>query len=481
MDYDGKNIITTVTRPRHGLIRYVSTMMIPYAAVVIIGPLLLMYYLNPTIFAEGGMMYWIFAALSQRLPGFVLPLLPYVGGVLIAGVISLNRYNYNLDLLKILSIDEHGIVLGRQGEESRDCSLLVRWTDVVAVNAVHSGAEFDSTKSWLMIESHFNRVYKIRWDNATSWVDSSLLLSKLRTFAPHVEASNLIPEKRALENSHTRLWLEYFSPPGKRNRTTKLVEGDTLHNGVYKIVGQVGAGGQGTAYLAAKIDDDNSPVVLKEYVLPVHKGDQMSVERVALLNRESEILSKIDHQDIVKLIDCFVEDHRGYMVLEYVEGETLRQIVKREGKQNEETVRAWAGMICRIVEYLHGLEPPIIHRDITPDNLILQKNGRIKLVDFTVAHQFDSSGGATIVGKQAYIPPEQFQGEPCPQSDLYAVGSTLYFLLAGEDPSPMETSHPKTKVESLSDEIDDIVARATAFSVTDRFANASELLAAITV
>lgn len=456
-----------------------------------------MYYLTPAVFAPHGALHWLMESLVKSIPSFVLPLLPYVIVLLGGGVLSLNRYNYNLDLLKILSIDDNGIVLGRQGEESRECSLLVRWTDVVDIATVDNTKTLDiirtpgdlwdpnSCKHWLLIETHFNRIYKIRWDNATSWVDSALLLSKIKTFAPDVwskmEASHLIPGKRESENSHTRLWLEYFSPPGKRARTAKLAEGDMLHNGAYRIEGQVGAGGQGTAYLASKTLGDDSQVVLKEYVLPVHKGEQMSVERVALLNRESEILSKIDHQDIVKLIDCFVEDHRGYMVLEYVEGETLRQIVKREGPQSEATVRKWATMLCSIVEYMHGLQPPIIHRDITPDNLILQKDGRIKLVDFTVAHQFDSSGGATIVGKQAYIPPEQFQGESCPQSDLYAVGATIYFLLVGQDPSPMETSHPKKQVDSLSSEIDDVVARATAFSVADRFASASEMREALEV
>jgi hypothetical protein len=483
MDYSGKYVITRISRPRQGLIKFVVNWMVPFAILFTVGPVVALNYFLPSFFSSAGEFYPYFMSTVQSAIKTGLPMMLYGIGLLVAGIVSLNRYNRNLDMLRILSVDETMIIVGRQGEESRDCSYQVYWNELRSISAIHPENKFDPQHSWLILDTFGSKVFKIRWDNAFSWVDSSILLSRLKTYAPHLVdsmvESSLIPENRVTANSHTRLWLEYFSPPGKRNRTNKLVEGDVLAEGKYRVEGLVGSGGQGTAYLATRNDGvETLQVVLKEYILPVHKGEQGAAERVAILNRESEILARIDHQDIVKLIDCFVEDHRGYMVLEYVEGESLRDVVKREGPQDEETVLNWTAMICQIAQYLHGLEPPIIHRDITPDNLIMQKNGRIKLVDFTVAHQFDSSGGATIVGKQAYMPPEQFQGEPCPQSDLYAIGATMFFLLVGKDPSPMEASHPKLERESLSNEIDEIVSHATAFSVGERFADAEEHLRA---
>ena len=104
------------------------------------------------------------------------------------------------------------------------------------------------------------------------------------------------------------------------------------------------------------------------------------------------------------MLDAFIEDYRGYLVLEYVRGESLKAMVEQLGPQPEEIVVTWAVQTCCILEYLHSLTPPVVHRDITPDNLMLEENGNIKLVDFNVACLVDSTSTSTVVGKHAYIP-----------------------------------------------------------------------------
>ena len=117
----------------------------------------------------------------------------------------------------------------------------------------------------------------------------------------------------------------------------------------------------------------------------------------------------------------------------------------------------------------------MVHRDFTPENLILSKEGVLKLVDFNVAQQQESTATGTVVGKHCFISPEQFRGKPTSQSDIYSMGATLYYLLTGEDPGPITCSHPKQKVEGLSDNIDELVAKATALSAPKRYLNASDV------
>src|SRR5581483_5192636 len=99
--------------------------------------------------------------------------------------------------------------------------------------------------------------------------------------------------------------------------------------------------------------------------------------------------------------------------------------------------------MCEILAYLHGLEPPVVHRDFTPDNLMITDDGTLKLLDFNVAMSADNAAtSSTAVGKHAYMAPEQFRGLPEPKSDIYSLGATLHFLLTGRDPEPISVSHP---------------------------------------
>jgi serine/threonine protein kinase len=306
--------------------------------------------------------------------------------------------------------------------------------------------------------------------------DRDKLLRALETWAPdvHRDAQLLEILTPAQDHSYTELWLQALSAPPKRERLTPLSPGSRLQESRYEVYDQLGVGGQGTAYLAMDHQSMHE-VVLKEFILPVYVDTNVRRQALERMQNEAAMLRKLDNNRIVRLWDFFVEDHRGYLVLEKIDGVSLQQIVESRGEQSESEVQSLALQMCDMLSYLHGLNPPVIHRDFTPDNLILNKEGMLKLVDFNVAQQTEATATGTVVGKHAYISPEQFRGRPTPQSDVYSMGATLFYLLTGQAPEPIRASHPKSQRPDVSAEMDAIVARATAFDTKKRYQNVQEL------
>lgn len=279
--------------------------------------------------------------------------------------------------------------------------------------------------------------------------------------------------------SATSLWLEVLSNSQKRLVETQLEWGQLVGNGKYRILEQLGIGGQAVAYVAEELDPASSialnTVVLKEFVLPAEASLRISRRAFEAIEKESALLSQISHERIVALLDLFVDDHRAYMVLERVPGKNLRQVVRESGAFGEKQLIELALEMCEVLNHLHSLEPPVIHRDFSPDNLILSPESGIKLIDFNVAQQYEASATRTVVGKHSYIPPEQFRGKACPQSDLYALGATLFFLLTGEDPEPITVARPIRMQATVSTQLDKIVAKCTAQELGSRYRSASEI------
>jgi serine/threonine protein kinase len=179
------------------------------------------------------------------------------------------------------------------------------------------------------------------------------------------------------------------------------------------------------------------------------------------------------------LIDYFLEDHRAYLVLEHIDGVSLRDLVQEKGPLSREQILDLSLQMCDVLQYLHSLSPPVVHRDFTPENLIFNRDGRLVLIDFNVAQQREWTTTGTVVGKHAYLPPEQFRGQPCEQSDLYAMGATLFYLCTGNDPEPISCSHPAKHNTSVRSDLDAIVANLTAVELTDRFATITDVRNAI--
>ncbi len=319
------------------------------------------------------------------------------------------------------------------------------------------------------------RAMEIKLGGIATTADRENFLKSLERWAPDVSKDAEIYDVLTPppDHSYTELWLQALSAPPKRERLTPLNNGAILVTGNYTIVEQLGVGGQGTAYLTKTTSGES--VVLKEFILPVFVDINVRRQALERMQNEVQMLKKLDHDRIVKLKDFFIEDHRGYLVLELIDGDSLRTLVNRNGKMSEAAVVSLMEQMCDMLEYLHSLSPPVVHRDFTPDNLILGHDGILKLVDFNVAQQKEATSTGTVVGKHAYIPPEQFRGKPCSQSDIYAMGASVFFLLSGKDPEPITSSHPKEECPEVSNGLDIIIARATALDTSYRYQSASEI------
>jgi len=278
------------------------------------------------------------------------------------------------------------------------------------------------------------------------------------------------------DHSYTELWLQALTAPPKRERLKPLMADTVLKDETYQVNCQIGAGGQGFAYLATNMKN-NEKLVLKEYLLPIFVDMESRRRAITNFEMEARTLQSLQSEQIVKLEDFFIEDHRAYLVLEHIDGESLKQLVERVGALKTHNVLQLAAQMCEILHYLHNLTPPLVHRDFTPDNLILRPDGKLKLIDFNVAQKMENEATftGTIVGKQAYLPPEQFRGSACPASDIYALGCCLYYLLVGSDPEPITVSHPNLERADVPKELDEIVARATGLEVEDRYTSIDDV------
>jgi eukaryotic-like serine/threonine-protein kinase len=204
----------------------------------------------------------------------------------------------------------------------------------------------------------------------------------------------------------------------------------------YQIINILGQGGVGITYQARDIETDRI-VAIKALSLKRAK-DWKAIE---LFDREAKILSQLAHPAIPKYIDHFqvdIEiDRQYYIVQTLAEGESLFDGITSGWKPTIEEVKDIAVQVLNILTYLHDLHPPVIHRDIKPQNLIRNAEGKIYLVDFGAVQDtfYTVTGGSTVVGTYGYMAPEQFRGQAYLSTDLYGLGTTLLYLLTGTDPA----------------------------------------------
>ncbi len=352
----------------------------------------------------------------------------------------------------------------------------ILWNDITRVYMERAPRSTSPADGSLCFFCANDKKVKIKMGALESVEDREFLLKALEKWAPKVPRDPEVMQalQAPADHSYTELWLQALSAPPKRERLKPLAEGNLLKKGKYAVIDQIGMGGQGNAYLC--LNQDGGKVVLKECVLPVFVDSNVRRSALEQFENEAKLLRQLEHEQIVKLLDFFVEDHRTYLVLEHIDGPSLSQLVKDRGALKEEDVRAYAKQMCEILNYLHGLTPPVVHRDFTPDNLIIHKDGTLKLIDFNVAKQLsESTMAGTVVGKHAYLPPEQFRGMPVCASDIYAMGATLHFLITGKDPEPISCSHPRTLVNTISESLNALVEKATALDLKKRYQSIKEL------
>lgn len=276
------------------------------------------------------------------------------------------------------------------------------------------------------------------------------------------------------ELSFTEIWLEALAAPPGREKLLPLEPGIVL-DGKYAIRQRLGAGGQGTVYLADDLHGKRQ-VVLKETILPVYASLTQRKKALEEFHKEAVALETVRHSNIVKFLASFVADHRAYLVLEYIPGQTVANLIAENGPLPIAKATRLAIQMCTILSALHQAQ--IVHRDFTPDNLIFDQSGRLVLIDFAVAVGNEEES-LEIAGKSAYMAPEQFKGKPCLQSDMYSLGATLHYMLTGQHPAPLSESWPMLENDNVPRELNDIVATATRYDAASRFEHIDRMRCAL--
>ena len=222
--------------------------------------------------------------------------------------------------------------------------------------------------------------------------------------------------------------------------------------GRYEFLGRLGEGSQGSVFRARRVSDGQIVAVKRIRIDSVNTWKEYD-----LFQRESNVLSTLQERGIAKFyesIECLqTKNPAAYIVQELIEGRSLFLMRKQGFRFTLSRIFQMAFDLLSLLERLHTHEPPIIHRDIKPKNIIMKPlNDRDTfepyLIDFgAVANPTVQKGGSTVAGTYGYMPPEQLVGRPCPASDIYALGVTIVYMLCGVDPADMRVADHRLVID----------------------------------
>ena len=249
--------------------------------------------------------------------------------------------------------------------------------------------------------------------------------------------------------------------------------------GKYQIVSSLGSGGFGAVYLA------EDTWIHKKVALKV--PHRQNIDFGELL-KEPRLLASLNHPNIVSLLTAEKQDDIFFIVMEYVAGETLENLIARAGAIDLTRALDFTCQICNAVDHAHA--QGVLHRDLRPANVMVSEAGMIKVADFGTSRFLEvAAQGTTVIGSPPYMAPEQFQGKAVFASDIYSLGVTMYQMLTGDlpypTPSPADIERllrgelvtpPRVRKSDIPKEISDIVMRAMAPEVGGRYQRAGELL-----
>jgi serine/threonine protein kinase len=270
---------------------------------------------------------------------------------------------------------------------------------------------------------------------------------------------------------------------GRRRLHTGALPASQLLYNRYRILQRLAQGGQSAVYLV-----QDTLVGEQRAVKEMSEAQLGPVERDKAVNdflREAEMLRLLDHPALAKVYDCFVDNHKHYLVMEYVRGHNLEDELIDAGRPLPwERVLSWGSALCEVLAYLHGQNPPIIYRDLKPANVMVQPDDTIKLIDFGIARWLHPmrSHDTSKLGTDGYAPLEQYNAHSEPRSDLYALGASLYHLLTGRVPeaAPVRSiGEPLTSPRSINRQVPEslerVIERALSLQAQDRFADAKQM------
>lgn len=255
-----------------------------------------------------------------------------------------------------------------------------------------------------------------------------------------------------------------------------MTEIGTVIDGKYEILKEIGHGGMSTVYLAMDKRLNKQWAVKEIRKKGSGKNDEIVVNS---LLAEANLMKRLDHPALPRIVDIIDNGITIYVVMDYIEGESLDKILSEYGAQPEERVVEWAKQLCDALSYLHSQKPPIIYRDMKPANVMLKPEGNIKIIDFGIAREYKEQNlsDTTVLGTKGYAPPEQYSGQTDPRSDIFALGMTMHHLLTGIDPRNGEPYAPVRQWNpELSEGIEIIIDRCVEPAAENRYQSCSDLL-----
>jgi serine/threonine-protein kinase len=228
----------------------------------------------------------------------------------------------------------------------------------------------------------------------------------------------------------------------------------------YRILDLVGQGGMGAIYQAEDLRLEGRRCAIKEVFLDPNASKENQEQIKAAFHREASVLARLDHPNLPKVSDFFFFNGREYLVMDFVPGQDLREIIENAKHRQEFTpekqVLTWAEQLFSALEYLHSQDPPVLHRDIKPSNIKITPNGTVKLVDFGLVKLMLPDDNRTVTVLQGrvtiqYAPLEQIGGDTGhtdSRSDLYSLGATLYHTLTNQPPPDAKTRYIQAKQQA---------------------------------
>jgi serine/threonine protein kinase len=247
-----------------------------------------------------------------------------------------------------------------------------------------------------------------------------------------------------------------------------LNSGDILEK-KYEVIKVLGKGGMGVVYLC------KDRALLKLWAIKEVINDIKNIDILA----EANILKDLNHTGIRRIGHVFYENNNLYMVQEYVDGQTLKEYVRLNGKLQRERICQITSELCDIVGYLHNQEPAIIYRDIKPSNIMITTMGKVVLIDFGISQVYksDTEQNTLCPVSNGYSAPEQYGLLGCcRQTDIYGMGMLVYFMLKGENPfTGIEPFLDKNYEDDIDDKFKLIIQKCVQIEVVDRYTSVEAL------
>lgn len=254
---------------------------------------------------------------------------------------------------------------------------------------------------------------------------------------------------------------------------------DTELHGRYRILRVIGRGGMSAVYEAEHLGLGKK-VAIKEMTAAERQGPEVD-DAIRRFQTEARTLAGLEHRYFPNVTDFFSQANRYYLVMEYVHGETLENLVSSaKGFIPEETVLRWGVQLCDVLSYLHSQSPPVVFRDLKPSNVMVDEHGQVKLIDFGIARFFKpgKQSDTQMMGTAGYSAPEQYgTGQTDARSDIYALGACLHYLLTRRDPTASPFNFPPVREinPAISANTERVVAKCLNMKAEDRYNTAADV------